>query len=129
MQNSSLYFNRSDKTKKLETITKEIASDIEFTLEDNQITQTKYFKKSEGKTFPPSEFPADEKRFNGFIWRGKEQPLTMEDIFLDDKKAGKIKNPKFNLKNSRDNINKVKEQLSEEFKRKQQSTDYKFSKE
>ncbi|HAO15097.1 MAG TPA: hypothetical protein DDE71_06010 [Tenacibaculum sp.] len=125
----SLYFNRSDKTKKLETITKEIASDIEFTLEDNQITQTKYFKKSEGKTFPPSEFPADEKRFNGFIWRGKEQPLTMEDIFLDDKKAGKIKNPKFNLKNSRDNINKVKEQLSEEFKRKQQSTDYKFSKE
>ena len=125
----SLYFNRSDKTKKLETITKEIASDIEFTLEDNQITQTKYFKKSEGKTFPPSEFPVDKKKFNGFIWRGDEQPLTMEDIFLNDKENGKIKNPKFNLKNSRDNINKVKKQLSEEFKKKQKSTDYKFSKE
>ena len=125
----SLYFNRSDKTKELETITKEIASDIEFTLEDNQITQTKYFKKSEGKTFPPSEFPVDKKKFNGFIWRGDEQPLTMEDIFLNDKENGKIKNPKFNLKNSRDNINKVKKQLSEEFKKKQKSTDYKFSKE
>ncbi|WP_440881241.1 OstA-like protein [Tenacibaculum sp. C7A-26P2] len=125
----SLYFNRSDKTKKLETITKEIASDIEFTLEDNQITQTKYFKKSEGKTFPPSEFPVDKKKFNGFIWRGDEQPLTMEDIFLNDKENGKIKNPKVNLKNSRDNINKVKKQLSEEFKKKQKSTDYKFSKE
>ena len=82
----SLYFNRNDDSKKLETITKEIASDIEFTLEKNEIIETKYFKKSEGKTFPPSQFPSEEKKFKGFIWREDEQPKTVEDIFVKDKK-------------------------------------------
>ncbi|WP_422091959.1 OstA-like protein [Tenacibaculum ovolyticum] len=81
----SLYFNRNDDSKKLETITKEIASDIEFTLEKNEIIETKYFKKSEGKTFPPSQFPSEEKKFKGFIWRENEQPKTVEDIFVKDK--------------------------------------------
>ncbi len=81
----SLYYNKNEETQKTETITKEIASDIEFTLEKNEIIQTKYFKKSEGKTFPPSEFPSDEKKFKGFIWRENEQPKTVEDIFVKDK--------------------------------------------
>ncbi|WP_428740211.1 OstA-like protein [Tenacibaculum sp.] len=81
----SLYYNNNDKTHKLETITKEIASDIEFILEDGEIAQTKYFKKSEGTTYPPSEFPSEEKKFKGFLWRGDEQPLTVEDIFEKDK--------------------------------------------
>ncbi len=80
----SLYYSNNEKTQELETITKEIASDIEFILEDGEIIQTKYFKKSEGKTFPPSEFPSDEKKFKGFLWRGDEQPLTVEDIFIKD---------------------------------------------
>ncbi|MFD0991977.1 OstA-like protein [Tenacibaculum geojense] len=81
----SLYYNRNEETQKLETITKLIASDIEFTLENNEIIQTKYFKKSEGKTFPPSDFPTENAKFNGFIWREDEQPKTMEDIFIKDK--------------------------------------------
>lgn len=80
----SLYFNRNEESKKLETVTKEIASDIEFTLVKNEIIQTKYFKKSEGKTFPPSEFPSDQKKFKGFIWREDEQPKTVEDLFVKD---------------------------------------------
>ena len=80
----SLYYNRNDESQLLETITKEIASDIEFILENNDIIQTKYFKKSEGKTFPPSEFPSEEKKFKGFIWRENEQPKTVEDIFIKD---------------------------------------------
>ena len=80
----SLYFNNNDETHKLETITKEIASDIEFILEDGQIAQTKYFKKSEGTTYPPSEFPSEEHKFKGFLWRGDEQPLSVEDIFVKD---------------------------------------------
>ena len=86
----SLYYNRNETSKKLETITKEIASDIEFTFEDNEISQTKYFKQTEGKTYPPSKFPEDEKKFNGFIWREDEQPKTKEDIFIKDDKTLKI---------------------------------------
>lgn len=81
----SLYYSRNEETKELETITKEIASDIEFLLENNEVIQTKYFKKSEGKTYPPSEFPSDKAKFPGFIWREDEQPKVMEDIFIKDK--------------------------------------------
>ena len=84
----SLYYNRNEDSKKLETITKEIASDIEFLFENNEIIQTQYFKQTEGKTYPPSEFPQEEKQFNGFIWREDEQPKTKEDIFIkNDKKT------------------------------------------
>ncbi len=82
----SLYYNRNENTKKLETVTKEIASDIEFTFAENEIIETKYFKLSEGKTFPPSEFPSEEKKFRGFIWRSDEQPLSVDDLFKKDKK-------------------------------------------
>ena len=83
----SLYYNRNDKSQKLETITKLIASDIEFTLENNEIIETKYFKKSEGKTFPPSDFPSENKKFKGFIWRENEQPKSVNDLFSKDKVA------------------------------------------
>lgn len=80
----SLYYNRNDETQKLETITKEIASDIEFLLENNEVVQTKYFKETEGKTYPPSQFPEEDRKFRGFIWREDEQPKKMTDIFIKD---------------------------------------------
>jgi len=81
----SLYYNRNEKSQKLETITKEVASDIEFKFDNNEIIETKYLKQTEGKTYPPSEFPDIEKRFNGFIWREDEQPKSKEDIFIREK--------------------------------------------
>ncbi|CAL2102908.1 conserved protein of unknown function [Tenacibaculum sp. 190130A14a] len=107
----SLYYNRNEDSKKLETITKQTSSDIEFTLEKNEITQTKYFKKPEGKTFPPSEFPEEEKKFKGFIWRGPEQPLTVEDIFVKDNVTIPLKNTKTQ---SRIAVDKAKDQLNKE---------------
>lgn len=112
----SLYFNRNDDSKKLETITKEIASDIEFTLEKNEIIETKYFKKSEGKTFPPSKFPSEEKKFKGFIWRENEQPKTVEDIFVKNKNAVISNDKKNNL-----TVKKARENLIRESVKKQKS--------
>lgn len=84
----SVYFNRNEETQLLETITKEISSNIEFTLEEGQIQSIKYLKESDGKTYPPSMFPDDGRKLKGFIWREKEQPKRKEDIFIkdDDKK-------------------------------------------
>ena len=102
----SLYYNRNEKSLILETITKEIASDIEFTFENNEISLVKYFKQTEGKTFPPSKFPSDEAKFNGFIWREEEQPKSKEDIFIrdnitiDSKEKGKQKKKKKKKKKS-----------------------------
>ena len=41
----SLYFNRNEESQKLETITKEIASDIEFLLEEQRNYSNKIFQK------------------------------------------------------------------------------------
>ncbi|WP_442266728.1 OstA-like protein [Tenacibaculum sp. ZS6-P6] len=107
----SLYYNRNEETLKLETVTKEIASDIEFLLENNEVIQTKYFKKSEGKTYPPSDFPSDKAKFTGFIWREDEQPKVMEDIFK--KETQKVK-PKTKVNSA---LQKAKKQLFKENKK------------
>ena len=108
----SLYYNRNDETLKLETITKEIASDIEFLLENNEVVQTKYFTKTEGNTFPPSQFPEEDRKFRGFIWREDEQPKKMEDIFIKDKKVAR--KPKKKLPE----VENAKAILNTEFKKK-----------
>lgn len=120
----SLYHNRDDNTQELETITKEIASDIEFKLENNEVVETKYFKKSEGKTFPPSEFPKEEKKFRGFVWRGDEQPLVMEDIFIKDK-ASVFHKPKRNNKA----VIKAKRKLKKENDKRKSLPEYDFKRE
>lgn len=80
----SVYFNRNEQTKVLETITKEISSNIEFTLEKGEVQSIKYLTQSDGKTYPPSMFPEESKKLKGFIWREDEQPKKKEDIFLKD---------------------------------------------
>ena len=82
----SVYFNRNEETAELETITKEISSYIEFTLEKGQIETIKYLKKSDGITYPPSKLPEDVRQLKGFIWRENEQPKSKEDIFIKDDK-------------------------------------------
>lgn len=99
----SLYYNTNENTKKVETITKEIASDIEFTFKNNEIYETKYFKKSEGKTYPPSKFPKEYKKFKGFIWREDERPKTKDDIFKNNKPLT-INNKKNKILKAKDNF-------------------------
>lgn len=80
----SVYYNRNEETQILETITKEVSSSIEFTLEDGVIESIKYIKASEGQTYPPSLLPEDIKILKGFLWREDEQPKKKEDIFIKD---------------------------------------------
>lgn len=78
-------FNRNEQGV-LETITKQYCSSIEFEIEDSEMTAIKCIKQSDGKTFPPSQFPERDKKLSGFIWREDEQPLKVEDIFIKGKK-------------------------------------------
>lgn len=108
----SIYYNNNEKSNKLETITKELASDIEFTLQNNEIYETKYLKKTQGKTYPPSKFPDEEKKFDGFIWLEEQQPKTKEDIFLKKKKKTTTKTKDI------DEVDKAKKKLKAEQKKK-----------
>lgn len=103
----SLFFNVNEKNKKIETITQEMASDIEFTFKNNEIYQTKYINKSEGKTYPPSKFPKESYKLKGFIWREDERPKTKNDIFIKN-------NKKSSLKVEKEEILKAKELLTKE---------------
>lgn len=80
----SIYFNRNAETQVLETITKEVSSNIEFTLDNGQIQSIKYLKSSDGKTYPPSELDLEGRKIKGFIWREDEQPKSKNDIFIKD---------------------------------------------
>lgn len=75
-------FNRND-AGVLETITKQYCSNIKFQLLDSEINQIKCLKMSDGKTYPPSMFPDNDKRLKDFNWREAEQPKKKEDIFLN----------------------------------------------
>ncbi len=117
-------FNRNEESLKLETITKQKCSHIEFDLVDNEIESVKCYKETEGTTYPPSQLPKKDQKLKGFIWRGKEQPKTMEDIFLAKKKKIKIKDvaekkstiqkkirSKKRIKSTKSNRKKVKNNL------------------
>ncbi|MCL7763888.1 hypothetical protein MPF19_10710 [Polaribacter sp. Z014] len=104
----SVYFNRNEDTQVLETITKEISSNIEFTLEQGQIETIKYLKKSDGNTYPPSKLPDDVRKLKGFIWREDEQPKKMEDIFIHDDKSKKPLKEKVKSKKPSVNLDKKK---------------------
>ena len=94
-------FNRNDETHKLETITKQICSNIEFLFENKEVIKIKCLNKPEGKTYPPSKYPPEDRKLKGFIWRGNEQPKSIEDLFTSShtiKKDKKSSIPPLKLK-------------------------------
>lgn len=93
----------------IETITKQICSNIEFTLENNEVISIKCLKKTEAKTYPPSLFPEEEKKLKGFIWREDEQPKVMEDIFIKGKTIKRTPLKKGALKLDKPNKGKATE--------------------
>ena len=69
-------------------------SNILFKLNENTIDNIRFLKKPEGKTYPPSLFPADQSKLDGFVWRESEKPLTKEDIFIHDKVTVPVEEPR-----------------------------------
>jgi lipopolysaccharide export system protein LptA len=86
----SIYFNRNTETQELETITKEVSSNIEFTLVNGEIETIKYLKSTDGKTYPPSQLDPEGRIIKGFLWREDEQPKKKEDIFIKDITSNKL---------------------------------------
>ena len=83
-------FNRND-AGVLETITKQYCSNIEFEFVNKEMDQIKCLNQSDGKTYPPSMYPENDRRLKGFLWREDEQPKRKEDIFIKNKKTVRTK--------------------------------------
>jgi lipopolysaccharide export system protein LptA len=83
--NSEVIFYLRDENTNLVGITKmQSSKNIFITLKNKEISTVDFNKSADGKTYPPSKLPDQEKQLKGFIWRETEQPLKMEDIFIKD---------------------------------------------
>ncbi len=83
-------FNRNEQ-QVLESITKQLCSNIEFDFENGQVIAIKCLKKSDGKTHPPSQLNESERKLKDFRWREAERPRKMEAIFIKDSTAIPLK--------------------------------------
>ena len=90
--NSEVVFYVRNDLQELVGITRMKSSkNIYIIMENNEIETIDFVEKPEGKTYPPSKLPENEKILKGFIWRENERPLNKEGIFIyDDLDAKKI---------------------------------------
>ena len=75
-----IYFSRNDK-QQLVGINNTVSSSIQMYLEQQQITGIKFIKQAKGKVYPPSQFPENARILPGFIWRGDERLMKVQDLF------------------------------------------------
>jgi len=92
-----IYYMRNDK-QELIGINKNVSSRINMMLaEGNDIESVTFFTNPEGEIYPEDELPVNARKLRGFVWRGEEQILKLEDIFpkeeleLDEKAKAEVK--------------------------------------
>ncbi len=76
-------YNR-DENNELIGITKVICSDLSFKLSNGKLNEVKFITMPDGKTYPESQFPEEDRKLPGFEWRITERPMKWEDIFIKD---------------------------------------------
>ena len=81
----TLFYGRDEKGILVAISKMKSSKNIFITFKNRKISTIDFIKKPDGKTYPPSELHNNDRLLNGFIWRGKEQPLTKEAIFIHDK--------------------------------------------
>ena len=109
-------FNRNE-ANILESITKQLCSNIEFGLEENQIIYIKCITDTDGKTYPPSKLPLEERKLAGFIWRETERPKKRDDIFIKDGVDLSNEKEKETVVNKKSELDKPKPKPKKDLKR------------
>ncbi|MES2810941.1 MAG: OstA-like protein [Bacteroidota bacterium] len=92
-----IYYMRNDQ-QELIGINKNVSSRINMMLaEGNDIESVTFFTNPDGDIYPENELPENARKLRGFVWRGDEQILSLDDIFpkeeleLDAKAQAEVK--------------------------------------
>lgn len=80
----SIYYLRNDNGE-LVGIDKSKSGNMKIWIANNTIEEIRKINQIDGGTFPEEEYPKNEKKLKGFIWRENERPKSVEDLFIDDK--------------------------------------------
>tara|TARA_R110002096_G_scaffold6222_8_gene28796 strand:+ start:14283 stop:16115 length:1833 start_codon:yes stop_codon:yes gene_type:complete len=79
----SIFYTRNE-LQELIGIDKAKSGRISILFDNGDIEEYSRFNQIDGKLYPESEFPENEKVLKGFDWREDERPLSVEDLFKDD---------------------------------------------
>ena len=79
----SIYYFR-DENNELVGIDKSKSGFITILIENNVITEVRKINQIDGKIYPESQYPQNERILKGFDWREDERPLNVDDLFIDD---------------------------------------------
>jgi len=81
IKNAQVVFYSRDDKEELIGINYTVSSSIQLYLKEQKITGIRFIKEADGKLYPPSLYPEDEKLLPGFIWRGEERLHNVSDLF------------------------------------------------
>ncbi len=84
VKNTEVIYYLYDDDDELVGINKTICSAIKMTMANNDIQDITFVNNPDGDIFPQKDLPLNSRKLKGFIWRGDERILTMEDIFDAD---------------------------------------------
>ncbi|MEM6517139.1 MAG: OstA-like protein [Bacteroidota bacterium] len=83
IKNAEVIFYTRDDNDSLIGINKSKSGSINMTF-DGPFKIITLINQVDGDIYPESMFPDNARKFRGFDWRGKEQPLSVEDLFNED---------------------------------------------
>ncbi len=76
-----LYYMHSDDGEDFLGLNKTLASSILIKFENNEISEVSFYKTPDGNIFSENNIIPNEKTLPGFLWRDKERPRSVEDLF------------------------------------------------
>jgi lipopolysaccharide export system protein LptA len=79
----SIYYFRND-ANELVGIDKSKSAFITILIKDDVIDEVRKRNQVDGKIYPESQYPKNDRLLKGFDWREDERPLSVEDLFKDD---------------------------------------------
>jgi hypothetical protein len=79
-----IYYMYSDEDNELIGIDNTTCSRLKMITENNQIEDITFFVSPDGNLFPDKDLPINDRKLEGFVWRSKERPKTIEDLFSDE---------------------------------------------
>ena len=83
-KNAQSIFYARNELQELIGIDKAKSGSISMLFDNGDIEEYSRFNKIDGKMYPESEYPENEKFLKGFDWRNDERPNSVEDLFKDD---------------------------------------------
>lgn len=84
IKNAEKIYYSYNEEQELVGIDKSKSGRINIKLSNNAINEMRLIQQVDGSIYPEEDFPQNANKLRGFVWREKERPKSVEDLFKDD---------------------------------------------